>query len=137
MGYTGILSTKTLRCMAKADRQAQGKAGILPEEVTAKQELEAERDLQTNMVGILNQRGLFFFHPPMKRTKGIPEGWPDFTIWFLGGHCILVEAKTLTGKLSKEQEKLHGDYWQKTGFEVFVVRELKEFCELLDREGAK
>lgn len=129
---TTILPDNILTKMSPEARKALGVAGKTAAECEAALQDTSERKLQSDMVNLLNQKGLFFnrsaFH---KRSTG-KVGFPDYCIWFKGGSSILVEAKTEKGKLSTEQEQVHQEFYEKTGKKVTVIRDLQTFKTLLD-----
>lgn len=66
---------------------------------------------------------LYVYHRPDKRS-GIVSGWPDFTIVHCG-RCLLIEAKTASGKLSPIQDALHVKL-RNQGNTVVIARSVPE-----------
>lgn len=126
------LPDKLLRLMPRESRAPLGKAGMTNAEAQAKADTRAERELQTDMVNLLNQRNLFFDTLRMdKRTRSRP-GRPDFYIFLPTGKALLVEAKVQGGELTEDQKRVFTEYWDKTGQVVHIILNLDQFKTLLD-----
>ena len=66
----------------------------------------------------------------MKRLGRLP-GYPDIEIKYQG-RCLLVELKSSVGKLSTVQKSLFQQF-NKTGFDVKIVRSLEEFVDIVNQ----
>ena len=61
------------------------------------------------------------------------RGWPDLTLLLPNGTVLFVELKTETGVLSALQKRMLGKITQNNG-KAHVIRNIKEFTELINRE---
>lgn len=61
------------------------------------------------------------------------RGWPDLTLLLPNGTVLFVELKTETGVLSALQKRMLGKITQNNG-KAYVIRNVKEFTELINRE---
>ena len=127
--------------MREGDRKALGVK--LPEEVSAKADAGREAELQKLCEQELSRRGTVYLHlSPRAREK---VGWPDLTFSLvrrcrcgsgLAGVPVAVELKTVTGKLSGEQDALL-QRLSENGWETHVCRSFDAFLAILSgREGA-
>ena len=90
----------------------------------------AEDTLHDAIVDECKRRGWLFFHGSMAHRAMRTKGEPDFTICADRGRVFFIEAKTKTGKLSREQ--LGVKAWAaKLGHTVHVVRSIREFREVV------
>jgi hypothetical protein len=92
-------------------------------------ELESESDLHNQIIDYCDSKGWQYLHGSMARRTHRTEGEPDFTILAHGSQIRLVECKSKTGKLSKEQQAFIA-HAAKNGHVVHVVRSLEEFAQL-------
>ena len=60
------------------------------------------------------------------------SGLPDRLVLMPVGRVYFVEFKTLTGRVSPIQKRVHG-LLARLGFPVFVVRTFGQFTDMLDR----
>lgn len=81
-----------------------------------------------------HRRGYIALHGAMNKRTHRTAGEPDFVVLAPNGRTLLVEAKTGTGNLSDDQERLHGKAWT-LGHRVYVVRSFVEFLDVLNMEG--
>lgn len=121
------LPNNILKCMPKGERVQLGKAGLTDTEAQAKWERTTEKKLQDDMEKFCQRANLFYLRMPMHLPTRIRRGWPDFTIFLPGRRALLVEIKTLLGKVSPDQVELHADYEKKTGDKVLVCRTYLQF----------
>lgn len=77
-----------------------------------------------------SRRGFVALHGAMHRKTARTAGEWDFVILLPDGRTIHVEAKTGSGKLSDDQERLHGKAWE-LGHTVYVVRSLEDLKSVL------
>lgn len=70
---------------------------------------------------------------PSQRT-GRNLGEPDFSLYAHGGRHWLIECKTAKGKLSDEQEWMHGRL-RRLGQTVHIVRSIEDFQEITGAKG--
>lgn len=124
------LPPNVLRCLPVADRRRLGKAGLLPEEALAKEEVRAERDLQRLVANLLRLRGIPFNASRMDRRTTCVSGWPDFTL-VTKGVPMAWEVKTKKGQLTPQQERLH-ILMQACGWRVSVIRSIREAIVALE-----
>ena len=103
----------------------------------------SEDAIQSEIVAWFNSeypkyRGLFFHvnNNPRNRVDGarlarmgLVPGIPDLLL-LANGTVYGFELKTETGKLSQWQEKVHA-IWRGAGFKVYIVRNLKDFQEII------
>lgn len=61
-------------------------------------------------------------------SNGRVAGWPDFELYCNGG-VLLVEFKTIIGRLSDNQKIVFTDL-QSQGFQVHIIRTFKDFQAL-------
>lgn len=108
-----------------------GKAGILPEETDFRMAKMAEKKLQEQCEAWLRLHNLFYLRMPMHKPTSIRIGWPDFAVFFPGNHALLIEIKVEGGRLSEDQQILHGEYATKTGDTVHLVVCLDQFIKVV------
>lgn len=85
-------------------------------------------------------RGLIFSVPnggtrnlkeaQLLKATGVTAGIPDLICVYR--KIVGFELKTPIGIVSPAQEKLHG-IWRKNGIEVYVIRSVEEFKEIINR----
>ncbi len=88
-----------------------------------------EKQIQKLCEGYLRQRGIWFLHlSPMAREKiGVPD-----LLFSLNGRAIAVELKTITGRVTPEQERTHGEMQNDpNGWTVKVIRSVQEFIDFV------
>jgi hypothetical protein len=88
---------------------------------------QSEKDLQKQIAGYLQMKGVQFINPPMHRRSSLPEGWPDFTFAAEGKPCA-VECKVWNEKPRQEQDR-RLQQLAENGWIVSVCRSLQEFIE--------
>ena len=82
-----------------------------------------------------------FFHVPnggnrnaiegmQLKASGVVAGIPDCILVHCG-RCYGFEFKTLTGKVSPVQEKVH-QAWSNDGTPVYIIRTIEEFQEIIN-----
>ena len=115
---------------------------------TKKKRTSPEKLIQKKVEAYLNILGVRFFHIPdyllmfIKATPGVPQylknlvsqhfkGLPDLIIWHKNkkgfNHCLLLELKTETGKLSQGQKNWH------KGLNVAVTYGAEEAIKEIDK----
>ena len=77
-----------------------------------------------------NRIGAMRYNMKMKQL-GRKAGFPDIAI-FYNGKTLLIELKSETGKLSKEQKSLFPEF-AKQGHTVYVVRSLEAFQQIVNQ----
>ena len=101
---------------------------LLPEERTAKLEMQSEKELQSMCESELNRRNIVYLHLSFRAREKI--GWPDLT-FVVFGKPYAVELKTATGKLSPEQISVM-QRMERNGWETVIVHSFEEFRKLLE-----
>jgi hypothetical protein len=124
------LPENILRCMSPKDRAPLGKAGVTSAEAQAKFEAKSERQLHKDIIGLMNNRGIYFVHSRMDKRTTNAVGTLDFYLC-VKGRFIALECKTMNGKLSPEQEKVI-DHLIRNGATVVIVRDLGQVKAVLD-----
>lgn len=71
-----------------------------------------------------------YVHSSMAKATHATLGTPDFIILQPGGKTLLVECKTMGGRLSKDQETFRS-LAATVGHTVHIVRSEREFAELI------
>lgn len=128
-----VLPDSILTKMSPEARATLGKAGKTAAECQTRLDKQSERDLQCEIAALLTIRSIFYLRSPMHKRVTQKKGVPDFIVVLPRGIALLVECKTITGKLSDEQTKMAEEYKKKTkGHSIHVVRTLAEFKTLLD-----
>jgi hypothetical protein len=90
--------------------------------------VEREADLHAFISDFCRERGWLAFHGSMAHKAMRTLGEPDYTILADKGRVFLIEAKSKTGKLRREQLGL-AKMAEKLGHKIHVVRSFKEFME--------
>lgn len=88
--------------------------------------VEVEADLHSDIMAACRARGWKAFHGSMAESTRRTLGEPDFVILCDAGQLLLVEAKSRTGKPSKDQQLVHA-HASRLGHTVHIVRSMKEF----------
>lgn len=126
-----LVPDKITRLMNPRDRAAFGI--LIPEERRRKVEATAENELQKLCEQELFRHEIEFLHlSPRAREK---KGWPDLT-FVLSGMPMAVELKTVTGRLSPDQERVLSRM-QANGWQTYVVRSFDVFKSLLEVQHAR
>lgn len=81
------------------------------------------------------RRGFIALHGAMHKATARTAGEPDFIVLMPNGKVALVEVKTPNGKLSDDQEWLHGNAWA-LGHNIAVVRSFVEFLDIIKYKEA-
>lgn len=124
-----LIHENYLRRMNLADRQALGKAGRTAEERAARAEEKTEKAIQEEIAAWLRIHYITFNRSRMDRKATGTVGWPDFDFPYCG-LPVFLEVKTLTGRLTSEQEAVHAGLRRQGGM-VGVVHNLPEAIEYL------
>lgn len=127
-----ILPNNVLKLMSPADRRLLGRAGLTTAEVEHIVLERTEKQLQEDMIKLLDQRGIFFNRSRMDKRTTCRVGMFDFTIFLPNEKYLAVEAKVAGGALSLFQRKVFTEFWEKTGRVVHIVMDLDSFRKLLD-----
>jgi len=98
------LPEPVLKLMAKADRDALGRHGKLAPERQAQLDAVMEKNLHGLFSQYLRLNEVFYVHSDMSRRTRSTKGTPDY-IFCVNGQACAVEFKTMTGRLSEDQEK--------------------------------
>ena len=83
-----------------------------------------------------HRRGFIALHGAMHKATSRTAGEPDFVVLLPNGKVALVEVKTPNGKLSDDQERLHGKAGA-LGHKVHVVRSFVQFLETIKMKEAR
>lgn len=89
-----------------------------------------EEKLHNEIIAICRYNGWLAFYGSMAHRTARVLGEPDFLILLPDGGFLMIECKTKTGKLSDEQLGIVA-WANKLGHEVYVVRCVQEFREIL------
>jgi hypothetical protein len=130
-----VLPDNILRLMAAQDRAALGKSGRTAAESFALAEAKTESELQEQICSMLRRREIVFIQPAMFKRSSLPVGWPDFTFAYCGVP-VAWECKSARGLLSEEQLCMHPQMTA-CGWQVSVIRELREAIEILNNIGSQ
>lgn len=136
MRIRGQIPDHVLKLMHPKDKP-KGPSGKTSEELIMDREIKSERDLQEQIAQYLTMKDIAFDRDRMDKRRTGTKGWPDFTFaWY--GTPVAIECKAPDGKLTLEQELLHGKLWH-NGWTVKVVTSLQEVVDLLKhlRESRK
>lgn len=128
------LAPNLLRRMDKAERDALGKNGLLPEERQAKMDVKLEKELQNYIVSYCARNDWIFFRQRMDRKATSTLGQPDFIIFPGDNKTLLIECKTASGRISDVQAQLFHRF-EKRGYTVHLVRSYVAFFALLKAQG--
>lgn len=91
--------------------------------------VEREADLHEQITRECRHRGWVIVHSRMDRRTTTAVGVTDFVIAADGGRTFWIEAKTRTGKLTREQQAtIH--WLQSLGHAASVVRSLEDFLNV-------
>lgn len=95
--------------------------------------VEREADLHEQITRECRHRGWVIVHSRMDRRTTTAVGVTDFVIAADGGRTFWIEAKTRTGKLTREQQAtIH--WLQSLGHAASVVRSLEEFLNAVNND---
>lgn len=95
-----------------------------------------ESKLHDAIIAECRHRGWICFHGSMAHRAMRTLGEPDFTILADRGRIFFIEAKTRTGKLSREQLGLQ--LWaENLGHKIHTVRSLADFLKAIETNAAK
>lgn len=150
-----MLKRKKTKTFTGADKSALAFPKKKVKPTTKKKKTSPEKVIQKQVEAYLTILGVRFFHIPdyllmfIKVTPGVPQylknlvsqhfkGLPDLIIWHKNekgfNHCLLLELKTETGKLSQGQINWH------KGLNVAVtysadeaIKEVNKFIEFCDK----
>ena len=126
-----VISPNLLKWMSQSDRKQFGKAGLTPEESSAKADKRAEKEDHEGFLNYCKLKGIARIHSRMDKPPTIEEGWPDFTC-FYEGKTVFFEFKK-TSKLKPKQEAQIG-LLRELGFTVHVVYSLDAAIKLVRTE---
>lgn len=123
------LPEHVLKRMNPADRP-RGVAGMLRVEIDEKNDKKTEKEIQSQISGLLRIREIVFYQSRMDKKPTVAIGLPDFAFTY---HSIPIalEVKTSIGKLTEEQTETHKNM-RANGWKVFVVRSVQEAKTVLD-----
>ncbi len=76
----------------------------------------------------MGNRGTIINYNKKQASIGRVAGWPDFELYY-NGRVLLVEFKTIIGRLSDNQKIVFADL-QLQGFPVHIIRTFEEFQTL-------
>ena len=113
--------------LAKRERERE-KSFPLPEEAP---DIGLESNLQKKLIQYCREHGWPCFHDRSKRVND--PGWPDNIIFLPGGKVVLIELKSASGRLRKEQLELRRILgWN--DHMVYIARSFKRVVEIIERE---
>lgn len=92
--------------------------------------VEREADLHQQILDECARRGWMVMHSRMDMPSTLQAGVPDFVIMRGDGKCLMIEAKSRTGKLSIAQIGMAA-WAKKLGHEIHVVRSFERFLEIV------
>lgn len=124
-----VLPDSFLRRMDNSERDRLGRAGRTWDEAEAARIKISERELQKQIVNLLNQRDIWHNRSRMDKRATNRRGTPDF-LFFHKGRAQAWEVKIGKAELSLEQIDCHLQM-RRNGWHVFVVRSLTQAQELL------
>ena len=78
----------------------------------------------------MGNRGTIINYNKKQTSIGRVAGWPDFELYY-NGRVLLVEFKTIIGRLSDNQKIVFADL-QLQGFPVHTIRTFEEFQVLIN-----
>jgi hypothetical protein len=123
----GVIPEHIRRLMPASERQAMGKAAWTMPELTARQAVRLERELQDQIAGYLRLKEVTFGLSRMDRKTTYTVGWPDFS-FVLNGRACFLEAKLPGKEPTDEQWEIIGALTAAGAF-VRVVYSLAEAVE--------
>lgn len=103
----------------------------VPSYILEAQQAIREDKLRDEVLQEIRDRVWKAFYGTTARATGRTLGEPDIICAADRGRTFYIELKTKTGKLSTDQQAVHA-HLRKLGHEVFVVRSLQEFKEIVD-----
>ena len=112
----------------KTARQHNSEAGVGEVEIRA-DAVDYEDGLHNDILDECLRRGWIAFHGSMAHSTFRTPGEPDFVILADGARLFLVECKTRTGKLTKDQQAIAA-WARKLGFTIHLIRSMSAFMEL-------
>lgn len=123
-----------LRAIDPAERRRMGKGARTWDEVETAREAKSEKELQSQIANLLNQRDIWFSRSRMDRRATVTKGQPDFlfaliTRWGLP-IPMAFEVKIGKAEPTAEQIECHA-HMRRNGWRVYVVRSLEQARELL------
>jgi hypothetical protein len=102
-----IVPNNLLKLMDARDRKALGRNGMTSEECCTRADYREEIEMHNQYIGFLFRMRLRqYIHASPNKRSPLPPGWPDFTVFGPGAKVLLIEFKTATGTLSKDQERV-------------------------------
>jgi hypothetical protein len=118
----GISQAEYLNVVARLHKQN-------PQPVS--QAVEREADLHQEIIDYCKGKMWPYVHNRMDKISTSTPGTPDFEIYASFGITLHIEAKTVKGKLSREQLGFHM-MAQRNGHQVYTVRSMDEFLQVVD-----
>ena len=92
-----------------------------------------EKTLQGKIISDIERRGWMAFYNFVQEETNRPKGEWDVLCIASEGRKFLIECKTRTGKVSKDQQAVH--YHAKTlGHTVHVVRSFSQWLQIADNK---
>jgi hypothetical protein len=86
--------------------------------------------LHVPIIRDLRARGWVYDYNDPTRPTGATRGAPDFKVWAEKGRFFVVECKTKTGKLSKDQIKFK-DAIQALGHRYYLARSMSDWRKIV------
>ena len=130
------LPDRFLKCIRGTARERKG----LPEtfsEANARGQVQFEiKELHGPFSQWLNLNQIPYVHANPRKASTIRPGWPDYVCFGgspLGIKALFIEFKTPTGRLSADQERVHGELWA-AGCRVHIVTDLAAAIALVKSE---
>lgn len=94
--------------------------------------VEREKELHDAIMAECRRRGWITIHARMDKPTTMEVGTMDFVILASRGRLFLVEAKSKTGKLTKEQTVLRA-WCHHLGHEISIVKSVGEFMHIIGK----
>jgi hypothetical protein len=126
-----VIHENILRLMSKEDRKSYGKAGKTREEIVKEVGAKLEREIQSDVIAFLRQRGIEVICSRFGKRTTTKSGTPDL-IFAVNGQAVAWELKTKDGTCSHEQEQMR-DRLVANGWRWEVIRSVQEAKASLDK----
>mgnify|MGYP000867177669 CR=1 FL=1 len=89
-----------------------------------------EKDLHKRVIDICDREGYIYFHGAMALPTFRTPGEPDFVILLPQGKFILIECKSISGRLKPSQKDLFSRI-EKIGHKVYIIKTVKELYGII------
>jgi hypothetical protein len=129
MKLPAVLPEGFLRALPLEERKRLGRAGLTSEEAQARYVADQEKKLQRDIATWLNREQIYFESDRMDRKTSGRKGRADFRVC-VEGQWLSLEAKSETGKLTKEQAA-EAARLRKSGGKFVVCSSLKSAIDAI------